>query len=140
MNALEGTIQNRLIELNDPKSDNDLRLQLAYKKIKENEEKDIMKTRDWFLKNVKGLGLKESSHFLRNIGFGDKIVILDRHILRSLFNYKVIDEIPKTLTKKIYLEIETKMKNQEQSVSNNEYENEKVPQSALKKWTHFLGM
>ena len=32
------------------------------------------------------------------------------------------------------------MKNQEQSVSNNEYENEKVPQSALKKWTHFLGM
>ena len=53
---------------------------------------------------------KEAGHFLRNVGFGDEVAILDRHILKNLVRLQVIDEIPKTLTKKIYLEIEEKMK------------------------------
>ncbi len=56
------------------------------------------------------MGYKESSHFLRNIGFGDDIAILDRHILKNLVKYGVIKEIPKSLTDKKYLEIEQKMK------------------------------
>jgi len=71
---------------------------------------NIEKTREWFVKNVKGLGYKEASHFLRNIGYGDNIAILDRHILKNLKKYGVIKEIPKTLTKKKYLEIEDKMR------------------------------
>lgn len=51
-----------------------------------------------------------NSHFLRNIGLGYDLAILDRHILRSLVEFKVIDEIPKSLTPKKYLEIEQKMK------------------------------
>lgn len=57
-----------------------------------------------------GFGMKEASHFMRNIGLFEDIAILDRHILKNLIEYDVISEIPKTLTVKIYLEIEQKMK------------------------------
>ena len=66
--------------------------------------------REWLAENVMGLGMKESSHFLRNIGFGSNLAILDRHILKNLYEYGAIEEIPKTLTEKKYLEIEKKMK------------------------------
>jgi N-glycosylase/DNA lyase len=65
--------------------------------------------REWLVKNIKGLGLKEASHFLRNIGFGEEITILDRHILRNLKRAGVIKSVPATITKKIYMDIEKKM-------------------------------
>jgi N-glycosylase/DNA lyase len=64
--------------------------------------------REYIVKKIKGIGYKEASHFLRNIGLGEEIAILDRHILKNLKNYGVIKEIPKTLTKKKYLKIEKK--------------------------------
>lgn len=73
--------------------------------------KNTFKTREWLVKNVKGVGYKEASHFLRNIGLGEDLTILDRHILKNLKKYGVIDKIPKSLSKKKYLEIEEKMKN-----------------------------
>ncbi len=63
--------------------------------------------RDWLVLNVKGIGYKEASHFLRNIGFRD-LAILDRHILKNLKNHQAIHEIPKIITRKKYLEIEDK--------------------------------
>jgi N-glycosylase/DNA lyase len=57
-----------------------------------------------------GFGLKEASHFLRNIGSEFDLAILDRHIIKNLLRYGVIDEIPKSLTKKQYLMIEERMK------------------------------
>jgi len=71
---------------------------------------NIIEKREWLVNNIKGIGMKEASHILRNIGFGDEITILDRHILKNLLKYNVIDEIPKSITKKIYIEIEDKMK------------------------------
>lgn len=65
--------------------------------------------RDWIIKNIKGIGYKEAGHFLRNIGLGLDLAILDRHILRNLKFYNAIDEIPDTLTPKVYLNIEKKM-------------------------------
>jgi len=62
------------------------------------------KLRDWFVKNVKGLGLKEASHFLRNIGFTN-FAIIDFHIIDLLVRYNLIDK-PKTITPKIYFYIE----------------------------------
>lgn len=66
--------------------------------------------RDWIVENVKGIGLKEGSHFLRNIGMGQDLAILDRHILKNLVRYGVIDSVP-TLSRKNYLDIEKKMAN-----------------------------
>ncbi|MBU5688176.1 MAG: N-glycosylase/DNA lyase [Candidatus Aenigmarchaeota archaeon] len=72
--------------------------------------KNSFDAREWLVKNVKGLGYKEASHFLRNIGFARDLAILDRHILRCLVDFNVIEEIPKSLTPRKYLEIEKKMK------------------------------
>jgi len=74
------------------------------KSIKIAEEK-----RDFLAENVKGIGLKEAGHLLRNTGH-EGLAILDRHILKHLAELKVIDEIPKTLTGKKYFEIEEKFK------------------------------
>jgi len=73
------------------------------------EFKDTKIARDWLVENIKGMGLKEGSHFLRNIGFGKHIAILDRHILKNLKLLGVIKEMPKSLTQNVYFEIEEKM-------------------------------
>ncbi|VVB69615.1 N-glycosylase/DNA lyase [uncultured archaeon] len=65
--------------------------------------------REWLVENVKGLGYKESSHFLRNIGLGEDLAILDRHILKNLVLLGVIEEVPSSPSKRIYLDIEKKM-------------------------------
>jgi len=67
-------------------------------------------TREWLVKNIKGLGYKEASHFLRNIGFGEEIAILDTHILKNLKRYRVINKIPDAISKKAYLDIEDRMR------------------------------
>ena len=61
------------------------------------------------LKEVKGIGWKEASHYLRNVGRGKTIAILDRHILRNLVRHGAISSLPKSLTPKKYLDIEKKM-------------------------------
>lgn len=66
--------------------------------------------REWLVENVKGLGYKEASHFLRNIGLGEEFAILDRHILRNLAQLGVIPEVPTNLTKKRYLEFEERVR------------------------------
>jgi len=66
--------------------------------------------REWLVQNVKGLGYKEASHFLRNIGLGEELSILDRHILKNLLLLGVIEEVPSSLSKKTYLDIEKKMR------------------------------
>jgi len=69
---------------------------------------DVQKAREWLVKNVKGVGWKESSHFLRNVGFND-VTILDRHVLSVLHEHGLIDEVPRSLTRGRYLEIEGKL-------------------------------
>ena len=68
-----------------------------------------IETRNWFASKVKGYGLKEASHFLRNIGQGDDLCILDRHILRELDTYGVIP-YPKKFDANDYNLIESEMK------------------------------
>ena len=72
--------------------------------------RDPMQRRDWLAQDprVKGLGYKEASHFLRNIGFKG-YGILDKHIVRSLNELGVIDS-PKPPTSRVrYLETEKRM-------------------------------
>lgn len=70
--------------------------------------KSVKEMREWLVKNVKGLGMKESSHFLRNVGYKD-VAIIDFHIVDLLVDEKLIER-PKTLTEKKYLEIEEVLK------------------------------
>jgi N-glycosylase/DNA lyase len=65
--------------------------------------------RAWLAENVLGLGYKESSHFLRNIGFTD-LAIIDFHILGLLARHGIIKKPgSKSLSKNRYLEIERKL-------------------------------
>jgi N-glycosylase/DNA lyase len=62
--------------------------------------------REVLLGVVGGIGMKESSHFLRNVGVCG-LAILDRHIFKHLARLGVIEAIPTNApTKKRYLEIE----------------------------------
>ena len=61
-------------------------------------------------REVAGWGMKEAAHFLRNTGFGDTASILDRHILRQLVRYGVIDRVPSSLSKAVYRAIDAQMK------------------------------
>jgi N-glycosylase/DNA lyase len=58
---------------------------------------------------VKGLGYKEASHFLRNIGFKG-YGILDKHIVRCLNELGVIDSGKPPTSRGRYLETETRMR------------------------------
>ncbi len=72
------------------------------------DERDIIKLRNWLAENVMGYGLKEASHFLRNIGKSEnKIAILDRHILKNLLDIGVINE-DKIKNKNNYFDIENR--------------------------------
>lgn len=72
--------------------------------------------REWLVENVYGIGWKEASHFLRNVGFTD-VAILDRHILSILCEHGLIKQAPRTLTKRRYLEIEERVKELAEKVS-----------------------
>ena len=78
-------------------------------KEKINKITNEIEAREWLVNNIKGLGYKEASHFLRNVGFKN-LSILDRHILNLMLENGFIKEKPKTLTKNKYLEIENKFK------------------------------
>lgn len=45
---------------------------------------DIAKIRAFFVKEIKGIGPKQSSHFLRNVGYSNDLAVLDVHILRYM--------------------------------------------------------
>ena len=71
---------------------------------------DGFELRDWLVKEVKGYGYKEASHFLRNVGLGENLAILDRHILKNLARAGAIDEVPEYMNRKTYLELEERMR------------------------------
>lgn len=72
---------------------------------------DTLARRDWLAKEkrIKGLGYKEASHFLRNIGL-EGYAILDKHILRSLAELGVIESPLPPTTRARYLETEERLR------------------------------
>ncbi len=67
---------------------------------------DTRGMRRWIAGNVKGIGYKEASHFLRNIGKGEDLAILDRHVLRNMHLLGMIGEIPASISPSRYHELE----------------------------------
>jgi N-glycosylase/DNA lyase len=68
---------------------------------------DPVERRDWLAKEkqIKGLGYKESSHFLRNIGLRG-YAILDKHVLHCLLDLGVIVSAKPPATRAQYLAVE----------------------------------
>ena len=73
--------------------------------------RDPIDRRDWLAqeKNIKGLGYKESSHFLRNVGLSGH-AILDKHVMNCLKDLKVVDDARPPSSRRRYLETEQKLK------------------------------
>lgn len=71
---------------------------------------DPVERRDWLAqeKQVKGLGYKESSHFLRNIGVKGH-AILDKHVMRCLTEVGVVDSAKPPQTRQKYLAVEQEL-------------------------------
>lgn len=67
--------------------------------------------RDWLArtKGIKGLGYKEASHFLRNVGFKG-YAILDKHVLNCLAELELIDDPKPPSTRSRYLAVENRVK------------------------------
>lgn len=65
--------------------------------------------REYIKENLKGLGLKESSHYLRNIGFKG-FCIIDKHVLTVMQELKVLKTNKPPKNDKEYYEIEQKIK------------------------------
>lgn len=72
---------------------------------------DAIERRDWLAreKEIKGLGYKESSHFLRNIGIKGH-AILDKHVMRCLADLNVVESSKPPGTRARYLETEEKLR------------------------------
>ena len=77
---------------------------------------DQIEKRSWLVRNIKGIGYKEASHFMRNIGIGDRLAILDRHILKNMKLLGIIDNIPKSIPEKVYLDLEKKLSDYSHSI------------------------
>jgi N-glycosylase/DNA lyase len=79
---------------------------------------DPLLRRDWLARErrIKGLGYKEASHFLRNIGLKG-YAILDKHILRSLAELGVIESPEPPTTRARYLETEERLRGFARDVS-----------------------
>ena len=71
---------------------------------------DPVERRDWLAqeKQVKGLGYKESSHFLRNVGVKGH-AILDKHVMRCLTEVGVVNSAKPPQTRRKYLEVEQEL-------------------------------
>lgn len=70
---------------------------------------DVFGMRDWIVRNVKGLGYKEASHYLRNIGRGEDFAILDRHVLRNMHSLGLIEAVPNSISPRLYRDLEKRL-------------------------------
>jgi N-glycosylase/DNA lyase len=89
-----------------------LKLRRALKSFESPDER-----RDFLAANrgVRGIGYKEASHFLRNVGFRG-YAILDKHLLSRLAEFGVIESPKPPSTKAKYLAIEEKLRNFSDSI------------------------
>lgn len=80
---------------------------------------DDNSARNWVVENIKGIGMKEASHFLRNIGYKN-LAIIDFHVVDLLAKHNLIEKPKnKSLTPKKYIEIENILKEIAQKINLN---------------------
>ncbi len=70
---------------------------------------DLEKSREWLAENLKGVGMKAASHFLRNVGYGNSFAIVSGHIMKELKNLDVTETAEPPASREGYLKIEEKV-------------------------------
>lgn len=70
---------------------------------------ELEKCRNWLVDNIKGLGWKGASHFLRNIGYGNSFAILSSHTVSVLFDLDVLEISNPPTNRSEYLKAEEKV-------------------------------
>ncbi len=78
-----------------------------YNIVKKMADKNPLHAREWLAENIKGVGMKEASHFLRNVGY--EIAIADFHIVDILKRYRFIPT-GMVLNRRNYFFIENKLR------------------------------
>ncbi|MDW8041755.1 MAG: N-glycosylase/DNA lyase [Nitrososphaerota archaeon] len=63
--------------------------------------------REALVREAWGIGYKEASHFLRNVGV-EGLAVLDRHVIKWMMRVGWLNTMPRSLTKRNYLRIEQK--------------------------------
>jgi N-glycosylase/DNA lyase len=71
--------------------------------------------RDILAGTVDGLGMKEASHVLRNIG-RTGVTIVDRHILRNMIRLGMLPSWPASISRGRYLDIEQRFEDLAQQI------------------------
>lgn len=75
------------------------------------DSKDVDDTRLHLVRSVPGIGLKEASHFLRNVKFTDSVAIIDTHVIRFLNGLVGLEvDFDGGIRAKDYLELESLMR------------------------------
>ena len=83
----------------------------SLKNILENTTSDI-DMRNFLANTVPGIGIKESSHFLRNIGYSNNLAIIDIHVLNFLKLNRFVDPLDRSsLTPTKYEKLESILQN-----------------------------
>ncbi|MGV8087357.1 MAG: N-glycosylase/DNA lyase [Candidatus Woesearchaeota archaeon] len=77
--------------------------------VLKNSIKDGVVVREFLVKNIKGIGYKEASHYLRNIGYRD-LCIIDRHVITLMHELGVFNDLSTPTTAKKYLKMEQEIK------------------------------
>ncbi len=78
-------------------------------KLKEKVDPDNLEvSRDWLADNLKGVGMKAASHFLRNVGYGNGFAIVSGHIVKKLVKLDVIESTDPPTSREEYLRVEEK--------------------------------
>ncbi len=62
--------------------------------------------RKFLVENVSGVGLKEASHFLRNVGYSESLAIVDTHVVSFLFEIGELSDRVTTITPATYMKLE----------------------------------
>ncbi len=75
--------------------------------LKKLADKNPLQAREWLVENIEGIGIKEASHLLRNVGY--EIAIADFHIVDILKRYRFIPA-GMVLNWKNYIFIENKLR------------------------------
>jgi len=66
-----------------------------------------IETREFLIEHIPGIGLKEASHFLRNIKYSDSLAIIDSHIVTFLEETLLEENIPvRSINPRVYVMLE----------------------------------